>query len=290
MKKLHKIQTDLTKDSMNTNIDDRDPISLDSEVVFFDDFSSEKLDRSKWNVEVTGETVNNEQQAYIDSPETINIIHGYPDTSQGALVIHPRYKQGYTTQEGASFDFVSGRINTRHKLEFTFGCVSARIRLTAGAGLWPAFWVLGTSGHWPDCGELDIMENVGEPDWASVAVHGPGYSGETPLVNKKYFFPDNFTTNWHIYSLECTETKGLIFKIDGELIYRVTRPMVEYYGSWVFSDPKFLILNFALGGTYPFKTSGFRSPYYGIPEKTVRSIQNNDVKMLVDWVKVTRMQ
>jgi hypothetical protein len=82
----------------------------------------------------------------------------------------------------------------------------------------------------------------------------------------------------------------LIFKIDGELIYRVTRPMVEYYGAWVFSDPKYLILNFALGGTYPFKTNGVYSPYYGIPQKTVQSIQNNDTKMLVDWVKVIRLQ
>ncbi len=154
-------------------------------------------------------------------------------------------------------------------------------------GLLFGHWALRGNGR--DCGEIDVMENVGEPDWASVAVHGPGYSGETPLVNKKYFLPDNFTTSWHIYSLECTAANGLLFKIDGELIYRVTRPMVEFYGSWVFSDPKYLILNFALGGTYPHKTNGDRSPYYGIPEKTVQSIQNNDAKMLIDWVKVTRM-
>jgi beta-glucanase (GH16 family) len=274
-----------------TNIEtDQNSISFNHEVIFFDDFSSEKLDRSKWNVESTGKTVNNEQQAYIDSPETIYIDQGYPGASYGALVIHPGFQQGYTTQDGRSFDFISGRINTRNKMEFTFGCVSARISLPSGPGLWPAFWVLGASGNWPGCGEIDVMENVGEPDWASVAVHGPGYSGETPLVNKKYFSLNNLTTNWHIYSLEFTGANGFVFKIDGELIYRVTRPMVEFYGPWVFSDPKFIILNFALGGTYPFKTNGIRSPYYGIPEKTVQSIQNNEVKMLVDWVKVTRME
>jgi beta-glucanase (GH16 family) len=290
MKELDNNPTNFNKDTMNNIEDNRNSISVNNEVIFFDDFSSEKLDRSKWNVEITGKTVNNEQQAYVDSPETIYINQGYPETSYGTLVIHPRYQQGYTTQEGRSFDFISGRINTRNKMEFTFGCVSARILLPSGTGLWPAFWALGTSGHWPTCGELDVMENVGEWDWSSVAVHGPGYSGETPLVNKKYFLPNNFTTNWHIYTLECNETTGLIFKIDGELIYRVTRPMVEYYGSWVFSDPKYLILNFALGGTYPFKTNGVHSPYYGIPEKTVLSIQNNDTKMLVDWVKVTRLK
>jgi len=272
---------------MNNTENHQNLLSLDHEVIFFDDFTSEKLDRSKWNVEITGTTVNNEQQAYVDSPETIYINQERHDSAHGVLVIHPRYRKGYVTQQGSTFDFVSGRINTRKKMEFTFGIVSARILLTSGTGLWPAFWALGTSGQWPDCGEIDVMENVGEPDWASVAVHGPGYSGETPLVNKQFFLPANFTTKWHVYSLESTEV-GFIFKIDGELVYRVTRPMVEYYGLWVFNSAKFLILNFALGGTYPFKTNGVRSPYYGIPEKTVQSIQNNDIKMMVDWVKVIK--
>mgnify|MGYP001766285284 CR=1 FL=1 len=274
---------------MNNIEKNQNSLAFNHELLFFDDFSSEKLDRSKWNVEITGKTVNDEQQAYIDSPEVIYIHQGDSSTSGGTLVIHPRYQPGFTTPQGKSFDFVSGRINTHHKMEFTFGCVSARIRLTAGTGLWPAFWTLGNTGEWPNCGELDVMESVGEPDWVSVAVHGPGYSGETPLVNKKYFYSDNCITGWHIYSLECTEVNGLIFKIDGELVYRVTRPMAEYYGPWVFGGPKYLTLNLALGGTYLFKTNGVRSPYYGIPEKTVEAIQNNDAKMLVDWVKVTRL-
>ncbi len=275
---------------MNLCKNDQNSVSNNNEIIYFDDFSLGNLDRSKWNVEITGKRVNHEQQAYIDSSDTIYISQGYPGSSQGVLVIHPRYQPGFTTQQGRSYDFVSGRINTRNKMAFTFGCVSARIRLTSGMGLWPAFWVLGSSGHWPICGEIDVMENVGEPDWASVAIHGPGYSGETPLVNKKFFSNDDLATNWHIYSLECSATAGFIFRFDGELIYRVTRPMVEFYGAWVFNDPKYLILNFALGGTYPFKTNGIRSPYYGISEKTVQSIQNNDIKMLVDWVKVTRME
>ncbi len=42
------------------------------EVLFFDDFAGLELDRSKWGVIVTGRTVNNEQQAYVDSKETIS--------------------------------------------------------------------------------------------------------------------------------------------------------------------------------------------------------------------------
>lgn len=243
------------------------------------------LDRSVWNVEVTGQVYNNEQQAYIDSRETIYTLQDEPGTS-GVLALHPRYKPGYQSAEGRSFDFISGRIHTRKKVSFTHGQVSARILLPPGEGVWPAFWSLGNSSYWPECGELDIMEYVGETDWVSAAVHGPNYSGETPLVNKKYFRLPDSATNWHIYSMDCT-AESLLFRIDGELIYRVTRPMVETYGKWVFDSAKHLILNFALGGNYPLKTNGIRQPYYGLPAATVQAVQNNQIRMLVDWIKIT---
>lgn len=255
--------------------------------IFFDDFTTAELDRSKWNVALTGAVTNHEQQAYIDSPETIYLISGEPEGANGALVIHPRWRPGTGTPEGQRFDFVSGRIHTRGKVEFTYGSVAARIRLSAGAGLWPAFWTLGF-GAWPVCGEIDIMENVGEPDWASAAVHGPGYSGDAALVNNRYFSAQNDATTWHIYTVDWIPANGLLFKIDGELVYRVTRPMVEAFGRWVYDNPMFLILNFALGGGYPFKVNGVRQPYFGLPESTVQSIRRNEVRMLVDWVRVTK--
>lgn len=261
-------------------------LSNTQEIIFFDDFTSNELDRNRWNVEITGKTHNNEQQAYINSSETIYLKQG-TDTAHGVLVIHPRYRQGYATPQGDRFDFVSGRINTRKKIEFTRGSVSARIQLPVGEGLWPAFWTLGSDGHWPGCGEIDIMEYVGEPDWTSVAVHGPGYSGETPVVNKKYFTQPDTAASWHIYSLDWTPD-SLLFKLDGELVYRVTRPSIEYLGRWVFDAQQYIIINFALGGSYPFKTNGIRSPYYGLPDATVQAIRRNDVKLLVDWVKVIR--
>jgi beta-glucanase (GH16 family) len=207
--------------------------------------------------------------------------------ANGVLVIQPRYRQGYVTPQGDVFDFVSGRIHTCNKIEFTYGSISARIQLPVGEGLWPAFWTLGADDHWPGCGEIDIMEYVGEPDWTSVAVHGPGYSGETPLVNKKYFPQPIDATQWHIYSLDWS-SNDLIFSIDRELVYRVTRPMVEFYGKWAFDNSNYLILNFALGGVYPFKTNGIHEPYFGIPESTVEAIRHDQIRLLVDWVKVAR--
>lgn len=268
--------------------------TVPGETLFFDDFCAESLDRAQWNVEITGEIVNHEQQAYIDSPDTIYTVppSGVPaDTDEdahGVLVLHPRWRPGFRTSDGQQFDFVSGRINTRGKAEFTYGNISARIKMPVGIGVWPAFWAMG-AGEWPECGEIDVMEYVGEPDWVSAAVHGPGYSGDGALVNNYYFPSDRDASAWHIYAVEWTCQNGLLFKIDDELIYRVTRPMVENFGRWTFSAPKYLVLNFALGGKYPFKINGVNQPYFGLPNDTAEAIHRDQVRLMVDWVKVSRL-
>lgn len=262
-------------------------VSKSHKIIFFDDFEGPKLDLSKWNVEITGNTVNNELQAYVDSSLTIFTTFGSEakGASNGVLVLQPHFIQGYTSKEGKKYDFISGRINTRNKFQFTYGTAEARIKLTEGSGLWPAWWMLG-NGRWPDIGEIDIMEYVGEQDWASAAVHGPGYSGETPFVNRMFFTRKNDVTQWHIYGVDWTPD-ALIFKYDQEIMFRVNKPMVEHYGKWAFDNPKYLILNFALGGAYPKKVNGVNSPYYGLPNSTVEKIKQHDAKMIVDWIKIS---
>lgn len=260
------------------------------EVIFFEDFSASSLDRKRWNVEGPEFHVNNEQQAYLDTSATIYMAKGkeVEGATNGAMVIRAVYNPGFVNPKGQKFDFLSGRIDTSNKFEFTYGTAAARIKMTEGAGFWPAFWALG-NGDWPDTGEIDIMEYVGEADWIGVALHGPGYSGDTPLVNKYFFKKGHDVTQWHVYSVDWT-ADALLFKVDGELIYRVTRPMIENYGKWAFDNPKYIILNFALGGAYPAKTNGIKEPYSGIPQSTVDLIKSGKAKFIVDWVKVTKGQ
>lgn len=253
--------------------------------LFFDDFTSPVLDRSAWNVRTTETPFNQEQQAYIDSEDTVRVTRdGLGDAARGALAIRGLYRPGARSAGGGTFDFVSGRVDTRGKVEVVYGTISARIRLPAGQGIWPAFWALGAGG-WPGVGEIDVMENVGERDWVSMALHGTGYAGETPLVNRRYFPPGEDAASWHVYSVDWAPSE-LTFRVDGHPAYRVTRTMVEHYGPWAFDGPKFLILNLALGGTYPFKTNGAREPYFGIPRSTLEHIQAGEALMLVDWVKI----
>ncbi len=250
-----------------------------SKVIFFDDFNGKQLDRLKWNVEITGMHVNNELQAYVDSAKTIYV-------ENNCLVLQPDYSPGFVTKDGQKFDFISGRINTKSKFDFKYGTAEAKIKVTDGAGLWPAWWILG-SGMWPETGEIDIMEYIGEKDWVSAAVHGQGYSGETPFVNRLYFTANNDATKWHIYAVDWTPD-SLIFKYDGMPMFRVTKKMTDNYGKWCFDNYKYLILNFAVGGVYPAKINAVKTPYYGLPTTTLNAIKDHKAKMYVDWVKVTQ--
>ena len=251
---------------------------VSEETLFADEFTGTSLDRTKWNVIVTGSgwrTVNNEQQAYIDSTDVLSV-------GDGVLTIRPHVRRGFTTPDGKTFDFISGRIDTRNKFDCAYGTASARMKLAGGAGLWPAFWALG-NGRWPDTGEIDVMENVGDPSWTSVALHGPGYSGDTPLVKRA---PVD-VTEWHVYSVDWTRDL-LVFRIDEAEVYRVTKADVEQYGRWAFDNSKHLIVNLALGGTYPKSVNKIASPYPGIAESTVDAIKSDKVAILVDWVRVVR--
>jgi beta-glucanase (GH16 family) len=265
-----------------------DPARADT--VFFDDFAGPELDRARWNVEVTGQWVNNEQQAYVDSPEVIRIVRGAEaagaGATNGALLLRAARRPGFVTGDGKKFDFVSGRINTRAKMEFAYGTAAARIRMAAGSGLWPAFWALG-AGPWPATGEIDVMEFVGEREWTSVALHGPGYSGDTPLVARQRFAAGGDATGWHVYAVSWGPD-SLLFTVDGAPVYRATRAQVERYGRWAFDNPKFLILNLALGGNYPAAVNAAAQPYPGLPASTVALIERGEGTMLVDWVRVTR--
>ncbi len=146
--------------------------------------------------------------------------------------------------------YKSAKITTRGKMSVAPGRVEARIKLAAGQGLWPAFWLLGNnvgSVGWPTCGELDIMENKGsQPTSTSSAVHGPGYSGNTPFAHS---YGPIVTTDYHSYAVEW-DAQSIRYFVDGTQHFTVTQTNVLQHGNWVFDQPFFVILNLAVGGHF----------------------------------------
>lgn len=240
--------------------------------VWSDEFDGTSLNTANWSYNTTVH-VNNEQQQYTSSSQNVQV-------SNGTLKLIARY------QPTNGYPYTSGRIESIGKREFGHSRVEARIKLPVGAGLWPAFWMLGndinTKG-WPSCGELDILENVGYGDWTSGALHGPGYSGNTPINAR--FYPNSAVSNWHVYRAEYSSTE-IKWYIDDVLLKTVTRGEVNQYGEYVYDHPFFIILNLAVGGGYPFGLNGATTPYYGVPQSTANLIAQTPQVMEVDWVRV----
>ncbi len=253
-------------------------------LIFSDEFSGDSLDRTKWNVVGMDFWVNDEEQAYLDSPDTIQFLSEAEGADGGVLMLRPVYRPGEDTREDRDADFLSGRVNTRGQFEFTYGRAEARIRMPDATGVWPAFWLLG-NGEWPDTGEIDITEYIGEADWTGTALHGPGYAGDAGIDDRYYFPEGSDVTDWHVYAVEW-EADVIRFYIDDVMTMRIPKANVEFFGEWAFDNPKYLILNFAVGGIFPRKINGIEEPYVGMPQETADRIEAGELAMEVDWVRV----
>ena len=219
-------------------------------------------DPTKWTYDLGGGGWGNQElETYTSQPANVHLDGG------GHLIIHvDRAGSGYT----------SARIKTKGLFTPQYGRIEARIRLPFGQGIWPAFWMLGANyptTPWPDCGEIDIMENVGrEPSVNHGSAHGPGYSGGSS-ISTAYTLPGGakFSDDFHVFAIDWAP-QSIAFSVDGN-VYRTIRPGSLPAGApWVFDKPFYLILNVAVGGTFP-----------GNPNATTEFPQ----EMIVDYVRVT---
>ena len=215
------------------------PVPAGWKLAWHDEFDGTAIDKANWNYDLGGGGWGNgEAQFYTDRPENARV-------ENGLLLIDARQEK----YEGSYY--TSARLKTQGLQEFQYGRIEARMKVPTGAGLWPAFWMLGTSfngSNWPDCGEIDIMEYEGrEPDLIIGTLHGPGYSGTLGFSKwnrQKHNIADDFRT----YAVEW-EPGQVTWFYDGVQYFSVT-PADIGDRKWVFDQPFFIILNLAVGGTF----------------------------------------
>jgi beta-glucanase (GH16 family) len=177
-------------------------------------------------------------------------------------------------------NYTSARMKTQGLFNQAYGRFEARIKIPAGQGMWPAFWMLGkdiSSIGWPKCGEIDIMENIGkEPGTVHGSLHGPSTSSRTSDLSAPFSLPagQNFADDFHLYAVEW-EPGTVRFYVDSNLYATFTQSQWPAGGTWVFDHPFFLILNVAVGGDWP----GSPDPNTVFPQQ-----------MLVDYVRVYTKQ
>jgi beta-glucanase (GH16 family) len=214
-----------------------------------------------------GSDPNNTNVRYVNDASTLSVVND-PNASDGkslGMTIYPTSAGNQT--------FNSARINTANRPGGTvqYGLIEARIKLPGGPngqgdGLWPAFWMLGANRQqgvaWPNCGEIDIMEQgAGGPSVISGATHFGSISGPTRSDTvATYTLPggQGFYSGYHTFAVYWTPG-SITFSVDGNAYATVKKS--SYSASlWdqTFSQPFYMILNICDGG--PNNSGGFAGP------------------------------
>lgn len=211
-------------------------------LVWSDEFDTPGLpDASKWGYDTVRNLAgwyNNERQ-YYSRDRLENAV-----VKDGKLVITARKEDLSATADWGGQLYSSARLLTRGKADWTYGFFEVRAKLPCGQGSWPAIWMLGSKGQWPDDGELDILEQVGSnPGRVFSTVHtassgGQGTGGEQQLPDACQAFHD-YQMTWTADAIE--------FGVDGIKHYRYANARAGAQ-TWPFDAPQFLLLNLAIGG------------------------------------------
>lgn len=232
------------------------------QVIFQEDFEGPELNMEHWSYE-EGDGCpnlcgwgNNEQQVYDRQQVKIE---------DGNLVI---------TAAKSDEGYVSGKINTKDKVEFQYGIIEVRAKLPKGKGMWPAIWMLGADIEkvsWPASGEIDVMEYVGrDPGVVHSSLHTPASHGNT--VNTRKITWEGIEDDFHVYKAIWTE-ESITFFIDDHQVYEF---VPEQYDQehYPFQKPFYLLLNLAVGGNF----GGQEIDDSALP-----------AKFYIDWVRISEL-
>jgi beta-glucanase (GH16 family) len=158
--------------------------------------------------------------------------------------------------------YTSCRIKTSGKKTFGPPTTTTSFKMEGRAqgpmsqGTWPAFWMLGdniNSGQsWPGCGEIDIMEHINTATTVPTTLHflNGTTQGAGTYVTSGLPAPTNTTfTAWHTYAFTWSNS-NLQFWLDGNAGGNVNI-LNNAGGTDEFHRPFFLLLNMAIGGSWP---------------------------------------
>ncbi len=203
-----------------------------TDLAFSDEFNVDGApDATKWNYNL-GATGwgNNEVQSYTQNADNV-IVQG------GVLKI---------TAKKVGSGYTSARLKSEGLFDFKYGKIEFRAKLPTGGGTWPAIWMLGsnyTTNAWPACGEIDMMEHVGnQQNVIFSTLHYPGHSGGDGVSNNTTV--PTASTDFHVYTATWSAT-SIKFYVDGTLYHSFANN-----AGTPFNANFFLIMNVAMGGNF----------------------------------------
>ncbi|MEP6845232.1 MAG: family 16 glycosylhydrolase [Panacibacter sp.] len=226
-----------------------------------DEFTGNAVNTTDWTFETGGNGWgNNELENY--TARTQNAF-----VSNGNLIIEAR-----TDSYNGSL-YTSARMITKNKKTFRYGWIDIRAKLPKTKGIWPALWMLGNNVDavsWPACGEIDIMELLGqEPSKMYSTLHyGSSVASHGSIGTNYSLTGESFDEKFHVFSMDWQEDSIKTF-VDGNQVFVGKRSNVGE--PYPFNNDFFFIFNIAIGGNWP-----------GAPDNTTEFPQ----RMVVDYVRV----
>lgn len=221
-------------------------------LVWSDEFSGSGLpDSSKWTYDTDRNKVgwwNNEKQYYANARLENSRVQ------DGKLIIEARQERLTAAADFGGQNYTSARLITRGLASWSYGFWEVRAKLPCGLGTWPAIWMLGTGGRWPEDGEIDILEQRGtaaaDKQQILGTVHTKAYnwSGGTMGVAKgaSTALP-NACTAFNKYQLRW-EADRIVIGVNGVEYFTFMNANNGDRDQWPFNAPQYLILNLAMGG------------------------------------------
>jgi len=221
---------------INQTITQPDTTTPTYKLIWSDEFDGTSVDTTKWNFETGNLNVNHEKEYYQAANATV---------ANGNLVITAKSE----TVNG--WPYTSARMNSMNKVTAQYGRVEARIKIPMGAGLWPAFWMLGVninSVSWPNCGEIDIMEHVNADSLIYGTIHWNSGGGQAQYGLNLSSSPSDY----HVYAVDW-DTNSIKWYVDNTL-YCTANIANNINNTGAFHLPFFIILNLAVAGDFPGQT------------------------------------
>lgn len=179
-------------------------------------------------------------------PENVTIENG-----KLILTARPEKVKGW---RGKTFTHTSGMVTSGRLygepraasgFEATYGFFEIRAKIPSGQGLWPAFWMLPSSHE--SLPEIDIMEVLGHaPSLLELHYHYAKPNGDKRSAAKEVATND-LSQGWHVYGVDWSPDR-IVWYLDGQEVWRFAEP------ENISDEPMYLILNLAVGGTWPGNT------------------------------------
>jgi beta-glucanase (GH16 family) len=200
------------------------------QLVWSDEFKTDRLNIENWNIERRNKNHNDEQQFYLE--ENISF-----HKENGNLFLRISTLKEDKTENGVARNFTSGLVQTRDKHFWLYGRFEVRARLPKTRGIWPAHWMLPQDNGWPP--EIDIMEMLGDdPHKVYTTLHWRDQEGHHFTKGDPCEGPD-YSLDFHTFAVEW-EPGVLRWYVDDKCNLKWEKDVPD--------KPFYIILNTAVGG------------------------------------------